>query len=67
MDLEFFDEAMNAIGIKPTYIGFDKPEKSVNEVLTTCVKCGHNKKEHYRNRGACKHKELCLCGRYVGR
>jgi hypothetical protein len=42
-------------------------EKTVDEVLTTCVKCGHNRKDHYKNRGACKFKEQCLCGRYTGR
>jgi hypothetical protein len=68
MDLNFFDEAMNAVGIKPTYIGFDEPkEKSLDEVLHTCVKCGHARKDHLKQRGSCKFKEQCLCFRYTGR
>lgn len=44
-----------------------KAQESVNEIMTNCVKCGHTRKDHYKERGQCKHKEMCLCGRYVGR
>jgi hypothetical protein len=46
------------------------PERSLDEVLSQCVRCGHPRDKHFNGRGHCKHEGvfwLCECSRFVGR
>jgi hypothetical protein len=57
------------------YTGFrardgDEPQR-LTDLLQRCVQCGHDRSDHYHNRGRCTHgrKRItkCRCTRYMGR